>query len=273
MARLAAALVMLALAVPASAQQLKMSFDNGKVSIDASQVPVRTILAEWAKLGGTKVVNGDKVTGAPLTLKIADMPESQALDIVLRNVAGYMAAPRAVAAAGSFYDRILVMPTSSAPAAASSATAPGRPGGPGNPPPATQGTQRFIPQRPVPAAIAGNEDVVDTSDDANENPPQPVFTFPQPQPGTNIFQPVGQPTPFGTPMSPGAAPPNIFNPGQASPVTINPAPNQPGTTVYPGQPPPNGGFGVFGAPAPGMVQQPPQPPNQPGVTVIRPPGR
>jgi hypothetical protein len=265
---LAAALLMAAVAVPASAQSLKMSFSDGKVSLDATQVPVRTILAEWARLGGTKVVNGEKITGSPLTLKLVDTPESQALEIILRNVAGYMAAPRAAATGASLFDRILVMPTSSAPANAAAAT-PTRPATPAN----NAGTQRFIPPRPVPAAIAGDED---------EAPPeafdpsagQPVFQFPQPQgqpganifqpaaPGTNIFQPAGQPTPFGTPVMPQ---------GQQG-ISVNPTPAQPpGTMVYPVQPP-TGGFGVFGAPTPGMIQQPPPAP-QPGVTVIRPPGR
>src|SRR5262245_25725026 len=94
-------LVVLALAAPASAQQLKMSFNQGLVSVDATQVPVRQILAEWAKLGGTKVVNGERVTGSPVTLKLVDVPEAQALEIILRNVAGYMAAPRAAASAGA----------------------------------------------------------------------------------------------------------------------------------------------------------------------------
>ena len=56
-----------------------------------------------------QVVGADKITGAPLTLKLVDMPERQALDIILRNVAGFMAAPRTAAAApgASAYDRIL----------------------------------------------------------------------------------------------------------------------------------------------------------------------
>ncbi|MEO8677555.1 MAG: hypothetical protein ABI665_00825, partial [Vicinamibacterales bacterium] len=84
----------LAVAGSAEAQQLKIAFNEGHVSIDATSVPVRTILSEWSKLGGTKVVGAERVSGAPLTLKLVDVPESQALEIILRNVAGYMAAPR-----------------------------------------------------------------------------------------------------------------------------------------------------------------------------------
>ena len=52
-------------------------------------MPARQILTEWARIGGTKVVGGEKMTGAPLTLKLVNVPERQALDIILRNVAGY----------------------------------------------------------------------------------------------------------------------------------------------------------------------------------------
>ena len=83
------------LALPASARNsLKLEINDGRVTLDATSVPVRQILAEWARVGGTKVVGAEKITGAPLTLKLVDMPERQALDIILRNVAGYMAAPR-----------------------------------------------------------------------------------------------------------------------------------------------------------------------------------
>ena len=84
-------------ALPAEAQ-LSLQISNGRVTLDAKNVPARQILSEWARIGGTKIVGGDKVTGAPLTLKLADMPEKQALEVILRNVAGFMAAPRLASA-------------------------------------------------------------------------------------------------------------------------------------------------------------------------------
>ena len=62
------------------------------------------------------------------------MPERQALDIILRNVAGYMAAPRLASSTpgASGYDRILILPTSSvATNAAGVAPVPGRSSNPG----------------------------------------------------------------------------------------------------------------------------------------------
>ncbi len=130
-------------AAPAGAQQLKVSFDNGLVSVDATAVPVRQILNEWAKQGGTKVVGVERITGAPLTIKLIDVPESRALEVILRSVAGYMAAPRASGTGASMYDRILVMATSAAPAAAAAAAA-ARPTAPNQ---GMAGTQRFVPPR------------------------------------------------------------------------------------------------------------------------------
>ena len=95
-------------AVPVMGQSsLKLEIRDGLVNLDATAVPARQILAEWARVGGTKVVGSEKITGSPLTLKLENTPESQALDIILRNVAGYMAAPRQVTtlAGASAYDK------------------------------------------------------------------------------------------------------------------------------------------------------------------------
>jgi hypothetical protein len=233
--------------LPASAQQLKLSFHDGLVSIDATSVPVRTLLVEWGKLGGTKVIGGERVAGAPLTLKLENVPESRALEIVLRSVAGYMAAPRSAAAAtgASMYDRILVMATSAAPAPA--ARAAGNAPNPG----ANAAPQRFAPPRPAPA------DEEEPEEEEDPNPPNPpVFSFPQPG-QTGLAQPgMFQEAP------PGGQPPVITNnPNSGGPqsITINPAPN-------PGAAP------TFGSPVPGMINVPPQQqPTRPGATV-RPPG-
>lgn len=235
-------------AAPARAQALKLAFNEGRVSVDATSVPVRTILNEWAKLGGTKVVGAERISGAPLTLKLVDVPESQALDIILRSVAGYMAAPRGAVAGASMYDRILVMATSSGPAP------PARPTTAGNNPninPST-GTQRFVPPRPV---RQERPEEAEPEEEDDPNPPNPpVFSFPQP----------GQP---GFPAQGGVAMPNngvntINRTYPPQTITINPAtaPTSPTTP-----------FGTTGATAPGMIQQPP--PVQPGQPGVRPPGR
>jgi hypothetical protein len=254
----------MACAGSASAQNLKLEFKEGRVSIDATGVPVRTILSEWARLGGTKVVGGERVNGAPLTIRLESVPEAQALEIVLRNVAGYMAAPRRADSLGaSAYDRILVLPTSTAPAAAASAGS-RAPGANAN---AAQRGRGFAPAQapePEPEPVAPVQDQADTG--VNE----PPFQFPQQNPFQNA---VGQPGPFGTPMPPGAQPPVIqFGQGANQGVSVNPSPQQPMPVLqFPGMPaggapPAQGGFGV-GSPTPGVIVQPAQP-GQP----VRPPG-
>jgi hypothetical protein len=94
---------------------LKLHIEDGRVTLEAQNVPVRQILAEWARVGGAKIVNGEKVVGAPLTLQLQAMPERQALDIILRGVSGYMLAARQEGTGVSAFDRIMILPTSSAP--------------------------------------------------------------------------------------------------------------------------------------------------------------
>jgi hypothetical protein len=244
----------------AQGQGLKLSFHDGLVTVDATSVPVRTILTEWSKIGGTNVIGADRVSGAPLTLKLIDVPEAKALEIILRSVAGYMAAPRSIAAAGpSMYDRILVMATTSAPPPAASA----RPGGQ-QPNTAFNGTQRFVPppRQPQRAEVSEQPE----QEEPDENPPSPpVFTFPQPGQQNGFAQPgYAPPQQFNGAPAPGqnviTVNPAITNTPQG--ITINPA-TAPGQPTTPGMP--------IGVSQPGMMVQPPQPVNQPGM--IRPPGR
>jgi hypothetical protein len=236
-----------ATAWPAAAQALKVDFHDGRVTVDATAVPVRAILTEWGKVGGTKIVGADRISGAPLTVKLVNVTEAQALETILRSVAGYMAAPRSTGVGSSMYDRIMVMATSSAPPPPAAANA--RPQQPN----AFNGTQRFVPPR---RQEQPEQPEVEEPDEPDENPPSPpVFTFPQP--GQNGAS--GQPGQFqNAPVSPGMI---TVNPSNGAPpnVTINPpAPTQPA--------------GPVGVSQPGMMVNPPatHTPTSP-TTMIRPP--
>src|SRR3954454_14860541 len=110
---------------PAAAGELHLSISNGLVTLIAHDVTVREILAEWARVGQAKIVNGEKLSGGPVTIELTDVPEARALDTVLRSAAGYVMAPRTAGAPGaSLYDRILILATSRAPAAPPSNPAP-----------------------------------------------------------------------------------------------------------------------------------------------------
>src|SRR5574339_124026 len=108
---LASAIV--AWAAPARAE-VQLTIEGGHVSLKATNATVREILAEWARVGRTKIVNGERMPGGPITIELNGVSEEEALEILLRSAAGYVTAPRAVAETNaSRYDRILVMPTSS----------------------------------------------------------------------------------------------------------------------------------------------------------------
>jgi hypothetical protein len=92
-------------------QSVTVQFRDGRVTIQAQNAPVRQILDEWTRVGGTRIVNGDKVPAASVTLQLVDMPERDALEIVLQNVSGYLLGMRTAEAAGaSAVDRILILP-------------------------------------------------------------------------------------------------------------------------------------------------------------------
>src|SRR3954453_4745390 len=163
---------------------ISVAMHDGRVSIVARDATVRQILTEWARIGQTKIVNVDKIPGGPVTLVLENVTEMHALEILLRPLSGYIAAPRPVAAANlSTYDRIIVLPKLAearpampVSAAASSAMLPSAP-----PPPVFQ-------QAAPPPAQATDDDqpsevpgvIVQTAGNAGEpvemrNPPPNTF--------------------------------------------------------------------------------------------------
>jgi len=233
---LAGALVGVA-AVAAAQAPLQLHISDGRVTLHAQNVPVRTILAEWSKVGGAKIINGEAVAGAPLTLDLEAVPERQALDIVLRGVSGYVLAARQAGAVGvSMYDRIMILPTSVAPR---------------NPTPAVAGTAPGI-IRPVVPRQGDDQNATDDPDAAQGNDGVPLG---RPVP---IPRPIVGGVPVGIPGGVPIAPPVAVAPGG------EPQP-QPPLVVTPANP--------FGLPAgsstrPGVIApppqqaQPPRPPDQ-----------
>jgi hypothetical protein len=217
--------------------EVQLTMQNGRVTLVAKNATLSQILAEWAKVGQTRIVNGERVPGGPMTLTLTDVPEAQALDILLRTLSGYMAAPRAAAAANlSQFDRVVIMPTLATPPTQLA----------GAPPPPT-----FQQPGSPPPPFAQPNQVADDQDDA---PPRsgPVFnTFPPPQVATPIAPGVPMATPgtVGTPQGPLMLPPQ-----QPAPMP-QPAPANPPAAAYPG--------GSTGAPAgvsvPGMIMPTPSP--------------
>ncbi len=115
----------LAAILPVSAQSVSLTLRDGRVTLITQNATPAAILAEWARVGQVKVVDAERVPSTPLTLRLENVPEREALDIVLRGAAGYIAAPRAQPLAGSAsrFDRLIVM--ASSPGASTAARAGG----------------------------------------------------------------------------------------------------------------------------------------------------
>jgi hypothetical protein len=191
-------------AAAANAGDLKLTIAGGRVTLIATDVPVRQILAEWARVGKTTIVNGEKLSGPPLTLQLVDVPETQALETLLRSASGYVAAQRAsLDPSASVFDRIMIMPTSRAPAASASAS----PFTPNNnnrmamPQPVDDNEP--LEQPIVPPSGAQPQQVPTTSPGAPGFPGTQQQPLTSPRPGMLPAPPQTTPNPLAPPTKPG----------------------------------------------------------------------
>lgn len=102
-------------AAPAVAQSLRVQVGEGLVTVRARGASVSAILAEWARVGGVNLVNGETVPEGPVvTLQMDAVPEGRLLDALLGDVAGYIATlrPAHSRTGASIYDRVLILGTS-----------------------------------------------------------------------------------------------------------------------------------------------------------------
>ena len=216
-------------ASPGWAAGLKLTIRDGKVSLDAQEVTIRQILTEWARVGKTRIINLERVTSGPVTLQLDGVPEEQALDIILRTVPGYMAAPRAtIVPDASVYDRILIMATTIAVAA---------------PRPASSNATQLRPAPPMspgvlPDASDANDDGPDMNDPAvAAAAASGLIAVPAPMPGApdstlrgplGPLRPLPRATPAATP-SPSSAPTPVWTApaGTAQPSLPTPVPTPP----------------------------------------------
>ncbi len=202
----------------AAAEDLKLTIGNGRATLVAQDVPLRQILAEWARLGQTTIVNGDKLAGPALTLQLIDRPEREVLEVLLRSASGYIAAQRPVEIANaSMFDRVMILPTSRGPVGVAAAA----------PPPPFGRQNPNMPQNMPPQMLPPP---VEDDDEPLENAPmsQPMVNQPGPPFPNGPAQGPGQQPPVltsprpgmlpappgGVPQTPyGAQPPNVRPPG------------------------------------------------------------
>jgi len=214
---LLASVIVTLVALPAAGQSVKLSFHGGKVDLSAENASIRTILTEWARVGGTRVVNADRVAGPPVTVEFKDAYEQVALESLLRGVSGYIVGPRVTPGAptSSGFDRIVILATSNAPRPASIA-------------PAQVPRPLAQPLRRLPS-IEENQD-----DPADNEPPAPVAignAGPRPETPADLRRRLGQllenDNDDNQPAQPAApAPTNPFGvtTGAARPGVITPVP-------------------------------------------------
>ena len=224
---LAGVLVTLA-ALPAAGQSVKLAFHGGKVDLSAENASIRAILTEWARVGGTRVVNADRIVGPPITVEFKDAYEQQAIESLLRGVSGYIVGPRLTPGAptSSGFDRIVILATSNAPRPAAVTPAVSRPPGP-------------QPLRRLPGPIEDNQD----ADDNEPNAVAPVNVGPRPETPADLRRRLGQlleadadddnanqPAPTSAPANPfgittGASRPGVITPVPPPRTEPRPAPN------------------------------------------------
>ena len=225
-----AAALTLAAAVTAQAQTVKVEFLMGKVNLTAQNASVRTIISEWARVGGARVINPERLSGTPITLQLTGVPERQALDILLRDVGGYMLGPRQaeLVPGVSAFDRLMVVTATAGPA----------------PRPAPAGSfnqgQRPVTQNPQlrrPPAVAAAQPDGESEEISEPQPDEPALgggggpnrqnVRPAVMPPLPQAEVPATPAPAPTPGNPFGAQ-GVSRPGMITPVPqTNPTPQRP----------------------------------------------
>jgi hypothetical protein len=142
--------VVVGLAAPSVAGQVKLEIRGGLVTLEAKDATIREIFAEWARVGNTRVANAESAPGGPMTILLVGVPEREALETLLRSVGGFLAVARTSPSDyGSAYVQILLMPV--ARPSVGAAAAAGRPG----PQPQQQPARDRIV---IPPPVAADED-------------------------------------------------------------------------------------------------------------------
>jgi hypothetical protein len=199
-----AAATLVALAAPvvhaqAPAGGVSLVIRDGRVTLRANNASLRQILAEWERQGQMKVVGADKLAHAPVTLSLTDVPEKQALDIVMRGVAGYMAVDRtaeagAPQAAASRFDRLVVLARASTPVTAIAAAPPrGRGASPSPAQPVffPQQQEAFVEPAVGDDGTTGMPDRNDVEQFTQVEPPMPEAPVASPYPNAFPGSPYG----------------------------------------------------------------------------------
>jgi hypothetical protein len=118
------ALAVMTLTASAATADVRVVIGDGRVVVVAEEATVAEILAEWARVGQTRFVNLDRIASGRVTLDL-DVSEPEALEVLLKDAAGYVATQRTqLEAALSLFARVVIMPGANTVTATDPATAP-----------------------------------------------------------------------------------------------------------------------------------------------------
>ena len=100
-----------------SADDLELEIGQGRVTLIAVGVPLGDVLDEWARVGNTRFEGAGGIAAAPVSLHLERVTEREALRLLLRPAAGFLAAARAphVSGGASIYDRVKIRAARRAP--------------------------------------------------------------------------------------------------------------------------------------------------------------
>jgi glycosyltransferase involved in cell wall biosynthesis len=96
-----------------AAPRLQLMFDGGRVSLSAHGVTVQQVLQEWERVGRTQVDHAEAVPAKLLDVDLNNVPEEEALGVLLRSAGGFLAMPAATPTqTTSHFGRIVIVPPS-----------------------------------------------------------------------------------------------------------------------------------------------------------------
>ena len=218
------AVLLLGLAAADAPAAVQLSIRDGRVWLRADRATVAQVLAEWARVGQTQIVNGARMPEGPLSLVLEGMPEEQALEVLLRAAGGFITVNRDALSGESTrttsrFARIVVVPGSSSP-----------PSAPAMPPRAAEVSVYRPPVGQAPLLTASG--------------------------AQHVIGPDGQPVPDDQEDAPPPRPPT-----GSIPPGVSPPPEEPATWPRSSRPSPVP-TAPAGVARPGMI--PPAPPKRPG---------
>ncbi|HUF22756.1 MAG TPA: hypothetical protein VMN81_01420 [Vicinamibacterales bacterium] len=242
---IAACCFALALAPALSARaggDVRVSFADGRVTVIADNATIGEILREWERVGGSRFINADKMPAADrVTLRLENEPETRAIEVLLRSVAGYVVAPRpAGSTSASTVGNVLIMPVSRV---ASYAQAPP----PAHVPvPGSANDLRMAggPARPDDDGPVRREMPPDVTAEQRQLMQQTLATMQGPVQQGNAAAPAGQASPLGSVQTQTVPGLGIVTSSQPGVVIQNPPrPGGRSTVITPTQPRRGGGGG------------------------------